>query len=101
MGSIDISVLFIPAPTVKHAAIEAFSAGVKLVVIVPDRVPVHDVMEIAYYAKKYDAKFLGPNTLGTLSVDVGILGMIGGKAESAKKMVLKEVALELFLALVV
>jgi len=85
MGQIDVSVLFIPAPLVKHAALEAFAAGVKLVVIVPDRVPVYDVMEIAAYAKKYNANFLGPNTLGTLSVDIGILGMIGGKAESAKK----------------
>lgn len=84
-GGIDASVLFIPAPLVKDAAIETFAAGVRLAVIVPDRVPVHDVMEIKAAAEKYGAEFLGPNTLGTLSPDVGVLGMMGGSAESARK----------------
>jgi succinyl-CoA synthetase alpha subunit len=39
VGPIDVSVLFIPAPLVKNAALEAIDAGVKLLVIVPDRVP--------------------------------------------------------------
>jgi len=84
-GPINTSVLFIPAPLVKSAAIEAFSAGVKLIIIVPDRVPLHDVMEIKAAAVEYDADFLGPNTLGTLSPGVGVLGMMGGSAESARK----------------
>jgi len=84
-GPINTSVLFIPAPLVKSAAIEAFTAGVKLIVIVPDRVPLHDVMEIKAAAVEYDADFLGPNTLGTLSPGVGVLGMMGGSAESARK----------------
>jgi hypothetical protein len=58
-GGIDISVLFIPAPLVKSAAIEAIEAGVKLLVIVPDRVPIWDVMEIADAAIEKDAAFLG------------------------------------------
>ncbi|MGI6395336.1 MAG: succinate--CoA ligase subunit alpha [bacterium] len=84
MGGVDTSVIFVPAHLVKDAAIEAILAGVKLLVIVPDRVPVHDVIEIAAHAKKHGAEFIGPNTLGILSVDEGILGMIGGKASSAK-----------------
>ncbi len=83
-GGIDISVLFIPAPLVKSAAIEAIEAGVKFLVIVPDRVPIWDVMEIADAAKEYEASFLGPNTLGCLSVDQAVLGMMGGTARSAK-----------------
>ncbi len=83
-GGIDISVLFIPAPLVKSAALEAIEAGVKLLVIVPDRVPIWDVMEIADCAKAHDAAFLGPNTLGCLSVDQAVLGMMGGTARSAK-----------------
>ncbi len=84
-GCVDASVLFIPAPLVKDAAIEAFAAGVTLAIIVPDRVPIHDVMEIKAAAEKCGAEFLGPNTLGTLSPDVGVLGMMGGSAESARK----------------
>jgi len=83
-GKFDISVLFIPAPLVRSAALEAIEAGVKLLVIVPDRVPIYDVLEIAHSAKKHKAQFVGPNTLGVLSPGKGVLGMIGGRAASAR-----------------
>lgn len=84
VGPLDVSVLFIPAPIVKNACMEAFDADVKLVVIVPDRVPIHDILEVADAAKKAGAKFIGPNTLGVLSVGKAILGMLGGSAETAR-----------------
>jgi succinyl-CoA synthetase alpha subunit len=83
-GPLDVSVLFIPAPLVKSAALEAIDAGVKLLVIVPDRVPIYDVLVIAKRAKGAGARFVGPNTLGVLSPDKGVLGMIGGRAASAR-----------------
>ncbi len=83
-GKFDISVLFIPAPLVRSAALEAIDSGVKLLVIVPDRVPIYDVLEIAHSAKKHKAQFVGPNTLGVLSPGKGVLGMIGGRAASAR-----------------
>src|SRR6266704_2741874 len=67
LGKIDISVLFVPAAGVKDAAISAIEAGIKLTVLVPDRVPVWDAMEIAAAAKANGAMFVGPNTLGVLS----------------------------------
>jgi len=63
LGQIDISVLFVPAAGVKDAAISAIEAGIKLTVLVPDRVPVWDAMEIAAAAKAHGARFVGPNTL--------------------------------------
>jgi succinyl-CoA synthetase alpha subunit len=84
VGEIDISVLFVPAALVKNAALEAIDAGVKLLVIVPDRVPIYDVLEIDSAARAAGAQFIGPNTLGVLSPDKGVLGMMGGQAASAK-----------------
>ncbi len=84
-GNIDVTVVFVPAPLVKNAVIESFASGVKLAVIVPDRVPVYDVMAIARAAGEYGAKFTGPNTLGVLSPGIGVLGMIGGNATSVRK----------------
>jgi succinyl-CoA synthetase alpha subunit len=84
VGLIDTSVLFIPAPIVKSAALEAIDAGIKLLVIVPDRVPIYDVLEIADAAKRSGAIFVGPNTLGVLSPGKATLGMIGGRAASAR-----------------
>lgn len=85
LGEIDISVLFVPAAGVKDAAISAIEAGIKLTVLVPDRVPVWDAMEIAAAAKANDARFIGPDTLGVLSPGKAVVGMIGGRAESARQ----------------
>src|SRR3981081_2308969 len=85
LGNIDISVLFVPAAGVKDAAISAIEAGVKLTVLVPARVPVWDAMEIAAAATAPRAKFVGPNTLGVLSPGKAVVGMIGGRAESARQ----------------
>src|SRR5256884_1000811 len=85
LGEIDISVVFVPAAGVKDAAVSAIDAGIKLTVLVPDRVPVWDAMEIAAAAKANGAMFLGPNTLGALSPGKGVVGMIGGRAESARQ----------------
>src|SRR5213596_1131926 len=85
LGEIDVSVVFVPAAGVKEAAISAIDAGIKLAVLVPDRVPVWDAMEIAAAANANGAMFLGPNTLGALSPGKAVVGMIGGRAESARQ----------------
>jgi succinyl-CoA synthetase alpha subunit len=85
VGEIDVSVIFVPAPLVKGAALEAIAAGVKLLLLVPDRVPIYDVLEIANAAKHQGANFVGPNTLGLLSPGKAVIGMIGGRAVSARE----------------
>jgi succinyl-CoA synthetase alpha subunit len=85
LGKIDTSVLFIPAPLVRNAALEAIDAGVKTLVIVPDRVPVYDVLEIDVAARQNGANFIGPNTLGVLSPEKAVLGMMGGRAKAIRE----------------
>lgn len=84
-GPLDISVIFVPAALVKNAALEALDAGVKLLVLVPDRVPIFDVLEVSRFAKEKEASFVGPNTLGLVSPGKAVLGMIGGRAERARE----------------
>ena len=84
-GGVDVSVVFVPAKLVQSAAIEAIEAGVKLVMLVPDRVPLWDAMRIAEVAEAHGAEFIGPNTLGVISPGRAVLGMIGGRAESARE----------------
>lgn len=85
VGDVDISVIFVPARLVKDATIEAIEAGIKLLVLVPDRVPLWDTMEIAAVAKDHEACFVGPNTLGVLSPGKAVVGMIGGRADAARQ----------------
>ena len=84
-GQIDVSVIFVPAALVKNAALEAIDAGVRLLAIIPDRVPIFDVLEISRFAKEKGASFVGPNTLGLVSPGKAVLGMIGGRAERARE----------------
>lgn len=83
-GPLDVSVIFVPAALVRDAALEAIDAGIGLLVIVPDRVPLYDVLEIAKKAEEKGSRFVGPNTLGLISPGKAVLGMIGGRAASAK-----------------
>jgi succinyl-CoA synthetase alpha subunit len=85
VGDVYASVVFVPGPAVQEAALEAFDAGVKLAVLVPDRVPIWDVLAIDAAAREAGAGYVGPNTLGVLSVDEAVLGMVGGSAESARE----------------
>jgi len=64
---IDASVLFIPATRVKDAALEALNAGIRLLVIVAEHVPLHDAMIIMEEKKKREAVIIGPNTPGLIS----------------------------------
>lgn len=85
LGKIDVSVIFVPAPRVKSAAIEAIEAGVPLIALIADRVPLFDVLEICEVADEYGAKFVGPNTVGVMSPEKAVLGMMGGRAETARE----------------
>ncbi len=85
LGQIDVSVIFVPAPRVKSAAIEAIEAGIPLVALIADRVPLFDVLEICEVADEHGAKFVGPNTVGVMSPEKAVLGMMGGRAETAQE----------------
>lgn len=82
-GPFDASVIFVPAPLVKESALEAIDAGVRLVVLVSDRVPVYDTMLIVEAAQRNGTRVIGPNTLGLISPGKALLGMIGGSLGTA------------------
>ncbi|ABR56357.1 succinate--CoA ligase subunit alpha [Methanococcus aeolicus] len=72
----NASIIFVPAPFVKDAAYEAIDAGIKLVIIITEHVPVNDAIDIISYAKSNNVHVIGPNTPGMASPKVGKLGII-------------------------
>ncbi len=74
----EASVLFVPARGVKDTVFETLEAGIGLVVVVTEHVPVHDTMEMRAEAKKVDAILLGPTTPGILTVGEAKMGIIPG-----------------------
>jgi len=85
-GSIDASVTFVPGPIVKNAALEALDAGIKLIVMPVEHVPLHDILEIICYSKKKGARIIGPGSLGIISPGKALAGWIGGTAEMARTL---------------
>ena len=72
----NASILFVPAPYVKDAAVEAIEAGVKLVVIITERVPFHDCLDFIPYARSKGVTVIGPNCPGIASPGQGKMGII-------------------------
>ena len=81
----EASVISVPAGMVKGAALEALDNGIKLLVIITERVPRKDVIEFLEAAREKGARVIGPNTLGLISPDIVKLGMAGGPVEDVKK----------------
>src|SRR5213596_3947210 len=84
-GPIDGSVVTVPPAFTKDAVLEAIANGVKLVVIVTERIPRRDVAEMVEFARNRDARIIGPNCLGIMVPDVIKMGGIGGPAKDATK----------------
>jgi succinyl-CoA synthetase alpha subunit len=64
---INASVLFVPASSVKSAALDAIRNGIGLVVIHAEHVPLHDAMVVLEEANGSGAVVIGPNTAGIIS----------------------------------
>lgn len=77
---IDASVVYVPAPFVFDAALEAVDAGVKFMVIITDWVPLHDEMKLKTYATNNGVRYIGPNTPGMIIPGQTSLGMISDSA---------------------
>src|SRR6266568_4430847 len=60
----NASIIFVPAPYAKDAAIEAIEAGLKLVVIITDRTPSNDSPELSPYAGSRECTITAPNCPG-------------------------------------
>ncbi len=73
------SVLFVPARHAKDAAFEAIDAGVSVLVIVTEHIPVHDTIEILAFAGEHRATVIGPNTFGVISPGKAKLGIMPGR----------------------
>lgn len=70
------SVFFVPAAFVLDAFYETVDAGIEFIVIVPEHVPVHDVMKMRAYAREKQVFTLGPTTPGILVPEKGKMGIM-------------------------
>lgn len=77
-GPVDVSMVYVPPLLAKAAAIEAIEAGIPLVHIFVEKMPVLDVAQLLAKAAKKGTRVLGPASVGTISPGEAKIGSIGG-----------------------
>jgi succinyl-CoA synthetase alpha subunit len=82
---VDGSVVAVPPAFTRDAVFEALDGGVKIVVIVTERIPRFEVAQMVEFAQLKGARIIGPNCLGILSPGEAKMGGLGGRAVDARK----------------
>lgn len=82
----DVSVIFVPPAFTKAAVVEAVDAGVPLVVIITEGVPVKDTAEFFAYAEEKGVRLIGPNCPGLISPGKSNVGIIPADISGAGRI---------------
>lgn len=72
----QVSGVFVPAPFFLKAAMDALDAGIKLLVAIPEHVPIRDSMKVIDYARSKGSRMVGPNTAGVIIPEVMKVGIM-------------------------
>jgi succinyl-CoA synthetase alpha subunit len=73
----DVSVVFVPPAGTKAAVVEAVDAGMPLIVVITEGVPVKDTAEFFAYAQQHGGtRIIGPNCPGIISPGQSNVGII-------------------------
>jgi succinyl-CoA synthetase alpha subunit len=79
------SVVTVPPAFTKDAVFEAIENGIRLIVVVTERIPRGDVAQMVELANMRGARIIGPNCLGIVVPGVAKMGGIGGPARDTAK----------------
>jgi succinyl-CoA synthetase alpha subunit len=60
----DVTVVFVPPAFAKAAVVEATDAGIGLVVVITEGIPVHDTVTFTAYAKEKGTQIIAPTARG-------------------------------------
>jgi succinyl-CoA synthetase alpha subunit len=82
---VDGSVVCVPPRFAKDAVFEALEHGIRLVVVVTERIPRREVAQMVELAGLRGARIIGPNCLGIISPGEAKMGGIGGPAANTRQ----------------
>jgi succinyl-CoA synthetase alpha subunit len=75
----NVSLIFVPARFAKSAVIEAVDAGMGVVIVITEHIPVHDAAHFVNYAKKKGVILIGPNCPGACTAGIAKVGILPGQ----------------------
>src|SRR3978361_1177051 len=71
----DVSVAFVPPAFTKDACLEAIDAGIGLLVVITEGVPVQDTAEVWAYLQGKATRMIGPNCPGIITPGEALAGI--------------------------
>lgn len=74
----DTSVIFVPAAASADGACEAAAAGIRLVIIITEHIPVLDMVRCKAFLKEHGTLLVGPNCPGVISPGKCKIGIMPG-----------------------
>lgn len=74
----NTSIIFVPARFAPDAVYEAVDAGMKLVVVITEHIPVHETLKFVNYARQKGTTVIGPNCPGIISPGKAKVGIMPG-----------------------
>ena len=72
----NVSCVFVPPPHAKKAVLDAIDAGIELVVVITEGIPVKDTAEFRAAAEEKGVRLVGPNCPGLISPGRSNVGII-------------------------
>jgi succinyl-CoA synthetase alpha subunit len=75
---VDTSIIFVPAPFAKDAALEAIASDLNPVIIITEGIPVRDEIQLMEIARRKNTTVIGPNTPGIITPTECKLGIMPG-----------------------
>ncbi len=73
---LNASIIFVPARFAADAATEALDAGIEVVTVITEHIPVHDEMRFIELARRQGSYVIGPNTPGIITPEQCKLGIM-------------------------
>ncbi len=74
----EASLFFVPPFAFKEAAFQTIDAGIQLIVVITEHLPVRDVMEVREYARDRSVRIIGPTSPGIITVGEAKMGIMPG-----------------------
>jgi succinyl-CoA synthetase alpha subunit len=82
---VDGSIVCVPPRFTRDAVFEAIENGIRLIVVVTERIPRREVAQMVELARLRGARIIGPNCLGIISPGEVKMGGIGGPAANTRQ----------------
>ena len=79
---IDVALIYVPPAAAADSIVEAVETGIKFVIVITERIPIHEACEALSFARDKGAIVIGPNSLGVISPGKAKIGTIGGSKEN-------------------